>query len=339
MFAPQTLTRPLGFADRRPSAAARIWADIGWQRLSQICLGLQSLLFVASLALYRVTDIEVRWSSDLALLALAGAFVGAWIALVAAPGDSIPRRRVAEGLAACVLFLVLIQITAPMQYGALALRRPFVDAWLDRADHSLGVDVAQLTAWTAQFPWLVSILNAAYNSLAPQLVAPLILLPLAGDRDALWEYVWHLHTSLVIALICLALWPTVYVFTYRGFDPLVPPEMVEHCMRQLSSLHAGTFHVLTSQDMQGLISFPSFHTAAALAVTWALRRQRRWIWMPIALLNIGLVSATVLLGLHYVTDLIGTAVMLAASLGVYRRFLQPSEAATRPRALTASVGR
>ena len=64
---------------------------------------------------------------------------------------------------------------------------------------------------------------------------------------------------------------------------------------------------LTLQDMQGLISFPSFHTAAALAVTWSLRRQRFWIWMPIALVNVGLVSATVFLGLHYVTDLIGTA--------------------------------
>ena len=41
-----------------------------------------------------------------------GALVGAWIALVTIPGDSIPRRRMAEGMAAAVLFLSLIQITA-----------------------------------------------------------------------------------------------------------------------------------------------------------------------------------------------------------------------------------
>ena len=75
-----------------------------------------------------------------------------WVALLAIPGDSIPRRRVAEGLAAAVLFLSLIQITAPMQYGAMALGRPFIDVWLDTADRWLGIDVAQLTAWTAQFP-------------------------------------------------------------------------------------------------------------------------------------------------------------------------------------------
>ena len=332
MFAPLTLTRPLGIgrrsADRagladRAGGPAVAWADVGWHRLSQVCLGLQVVLFATSLVLYRVTAIEVRWSSDLAYFTLVGALLASWIALIAVAGNSIPRRRVAEGVASVILFLTLIQITAPMQYGALALGRPFVDPWLDSADRWLGIDVAQLTAWTAQFPWLVSMLNVSYNSLALQLFVPLVVLPLAGDRRALWEYLWHLHVSLIGALICLALWPTVYVFTYRHFDPLAAREMVEHCMTQLWALRAGRFHVVTMQDMQGLISFPSFHTAAALAVTWALRRQSRWIWIPIALVNVGLVSATVLLGLHYATDLIGTAALLGASLVMYRRWCEP----------------
>jgi hypothetical protein len=332
MFATRTLTtQPLGvdqcgFAERG-SGSAFVWADVGWQRLSQVCLGLQVLLFGTSLVLYRATDIEVRWSSDVGFLALLGGLLAAWMALLAIPG-SITRRRLAEGLAAAILFLSLIQITAPMQYGALALGRPFIDGWLDSADRWLGIDVALLTAWTAQFPWLVSALNVTYNSLAPQLFVPLVVLPFAGDRSALWEYLWHLHVSLIGALICLALWPTVYVFTYRHFDPLVSPAMVESCMRQLWALHAGTFRVVTLQDMQGLISFPSFHTAAAIAVTWALRRQSRWIWMPIALINVGLVSATVFLGLHYVTDLLGTAALLGASLVMYRRWCQPALAAS-----------
>ena len=321
MFAPRTLTLPLLL--RRGSGFTLVWADVGWHPLSQVCLSLQVVLFAAGLVLYRVTAIEVRWSSDLAYFTLVGALLASWMALITVAGNSIPRRRVAEGVAGVIVFLTLIQITAPMQYGALALGRPVVDAWLDAADRSLGIDVAQLTAWTAQFPWLVAVLNVSYNSLATQLFVPLVLLPLAGDRRALWEYLWHLHVSLIGALICLALWPTVYVFTYRHFDPLAARDMVEHCMTQLWALRAGRFHVLTMQDMQGLISFPSFHTAAALAVTWSLRRQSRCIWMPIALINVGLVSATVLLGLHYATDLIGTAVLMGASLVMYRRWCEP----------------
>jgi hypothetical protein len=316
MFASRTLAPPV-FAAGKPAWSG--WADYGWQRVSSACVALQGVLLVGSAALYRATNLDVRWSSDTAFLVLIGALSALWAALLVVPGDSTARRRLAEGVAATVLFLSLIQLTAPMQYGAIALGRPFVDVWLDRADHLLGIDVATLTAWTAHYDWLVAALNVAYNSLVPQLLLPLVVLPMAGDRDALWEYLWHLHVSLFGALICLALWPTVYVFTYRHFDPLVPPALVEHVMSQLRALHAGTFRVVTLQDMQGLISFPSFHTAAAVAVTWSLRRQRCWMWMAVALLNVGLVSATVLLGLHYVTDLLGTALLLAASLAIYRR--------------------
>ena len=321
MFAPRTLTRPL-LLDRG-SGSAFVWADVGWQRLSQVCLGLQLLLFGASLALYRATAIEVEWSSDVGFLALVGALLAVWIALLAVPGDSIPRRRVAEGLAGAILFLSLIQITAPMQYGAVALGRPFADPWLDRVDRSLGFDVAQIRAWTGQFPWLVSVLNATYNTLAPQLFVPLILLPLVGDRDALWEYLWHLHVSLAGALFCLAVWPAACAWVYYNYDPLVPQALTQHVTFQIRDFHAGRLHFIALTDMQGLISFPSFHAAAACAVSWALRRQSRWIWIPLALINVGLVSATVFLGLHYVTDLLGTAALLGGSLWMYRRWLQP----------------
>jgi hypothetical protein len=313
MFASRTLTRAVAVP-----LPVSVPADAGWQRISQLCLALQCVLVVTSVALYRATDIEVRWSSDAGFVALVGALLTAWIALVAAPGDSLPRRRVAEGLAAGILFLSLIQITAPMQYGALALGRPFIDGWLNSVDHRLGVDVAQVTAWTGQFPWLVRVLNATYNTLAAQLLIPLVLLPLAGDREALWEYLWHLHVSLAGALLCLALWPAICPFTFLHYDPLVPPALVQHLATQIADLHAGRFHVVALQDMQGLISFPSFHAAAAVAVTWAVRRQRIWIWLPVALINVGLVSATVLLGIHYVTDLAGTVVLLGVSLVLYR---------------------
>jgi hypothetical protein len=327
----EALARPPLLLEGARASRGHAWIGFGWQRLSQTCLALQVLLFAASLVLYRATGIDVLWSSEASLLVLTALLGVAWGALVALRGDSHAGRRMAETLAAVILFLALIQITAPMQYGAIALGRPFVDGWLDRIDRLLGIDVELITAWTAQYPWLISSLNAAYETLGPQLFVPLFILPIAGDRQALWEYMWHLHTSLIGALVCLALWPTVYVFTYQGFAPLVSPAMVESCMAQLWALHSGQFHTLTLQDMQGLISFPSFHTAAAIAVTWSLRRRSPWIWAPIALLNVGLVSATVLLGLHYVTDLIGTVVLLAVSLAMHRRWFQalPSMAPLR----------
>jgi membrane-associated phospholipid phosphatase len=71
--------------------------------------------------------------------------------------------------------------------------------------------------------------------------------------------------------------------------------------------------------MEGLVSFPSFHVAGAVMVTWALRQSR--VWMAILLpINLLLTVATVLTGVHYVADLFGTAAMCAISLWLYRRF-------------------
>lgn len=36
----------------------------------------------------------------------------------------------------------------------------------------------------------------------------------------------------------------------------------------MDALHANTLHVVRFDDLQGLVSFPSFHTAAALMFVW-----------------------------------------------------------------------
>jgi hypothetical protein len=317
--------------DRTPGdAVRRIWrrAAAGWQPLPQMCLALQSVLFGTSVILYRVVGIDVQWSSDAGFLALLAGLVAAWAVLTAIPRDSTPRRRVTDGLAALILLLSLIEITAPMQYGALALRRPFADLWLARADQWLGFDVASLAAWTAHHPDLIRLLNRTYDTLPAQLLIPLLVLPIVGDSDALWEYLWHLHIALIGALLCVALWPVLHVFAYRQFDPLVAHGWAQHATTQIRDLHAGRFHLLAWQEIQGLISFPSVHVAAAFAVTWALRRERDWIWMPVAVVNVGLVSATLLLGLHYATELIATAVLMAASLAMYQSWFDPRRTIT-----------
>ena len=159
-----------------------------------------------------------------------------------------------------------------------------------------------------------------YATFVPQLCVPLIVLPLVRDRGSLWEYLWHLHVCIIVAIVCSGLWPSACVFAYRRFEPLVPHVLTEQVTRQLMDLHGGRFHELRLSEMQGLISFPSFHAAGALLVTWALRRCRWWLWGVVALINVGQIDATVMLGLHYAVDLVGTAMLLGLSLWTYRRW-------------------
>ena len=77
----------------------------------------------------------------------------------------------------------------------------------------------------------------------------------------------------------------------------------------------------------GIITFPSYHTAVALICGWATWRIR-WIG-PLNAVFAGLVILTTLpIGGHHLMDLIGGAAVVAASLKVARAVEQrvPSEA-------------
>ena len=68
-----------------------------------------------------------------------------------------------------------------------------------------------------------------------------------------------------------------------------------------------------------MISFPSFHVAGALMVTWAFRRRPGWLAVLTAL-NTALVASTVLTGAHYGVDVVATVALFAVSILLWRRW-------------------
>ena len=60
-------------------------------------------------------------------------------------------------------------------------------------------------------------------------------------------------------------------------------------------------HTVIANRMTGLCSFPSLHVAAACLFPWAVRRIRG-VNVIVLLLNVGLVLATSVSGIHYVVD-------------------------------------
>jgi membrane-associated phospholipid phosphatase len=75
--------------------------------------------------------------------------------------------------------------------------------------------------------------------------------------------------------------------------------------------------VVRFNDIEGLVSFPSFHVAGALLVTWAFRHRQR-IFIPLIVLNTGLALSTVITGEHYVVDVLAAVTLVAVSVALYR---------------------
>jgi membrane-associated phospholipid phosphatase len=79
------------------------------------------------------------------------------------------------------------------------------------------------------------------------------------------------------------------------------------------ALRAGTLQSIKLDNLEGLITFPSFHTTGALMFIWAFRTVP-FVRGPAAALNISLILATPIDGAHYFIDLVGGATVAFAAI-------------------------
>jgi hypothetical protein len=302
---------PLDSIRTRVTAA---WADVGCSRMALLLAGLNVLTLVVAIVLFSASGFSLgletkrTWAE---FLVLVPAFA-IWAHYAAVPG---PARDWIIPQAAMVFMLLQVAgvLTAPTQYAAAALNRPTIDPVLAEADSWLGVSVPALTAWTAGHPWLVAVLHWAYFTLLYQLFLPVVVLTWWDDREALWEFAFHMILSGLVIISVFAFWPAACVFNELGFDSLIDQtRFITH----FAALRDGSMTVVPWEDIEGLVSVPSFHMVGAVLVTWACRRTwLLWLLLPI---NVLLVAATVLLGVHYFVDLVASGLLLTGSLALYR---------------------
>jgi hypothetical protein len=274
-------------------------------------------VFLAATApLYPLVGLSIAWPTVTPFAVGLGVVAAAWAYHAWMPGR--PNEWIiAEALAVTCLLVSLTSMAAPAQYAAIALRRPLIDPWLAAADARLGVYVPALAAWTQAHQVISWILTLAYVTLPLQLILPVFVLGLVKkDRGALWEFCFHYHFCLILTLASLAVFPAVCAFNYYGFTSTFDEARFT---AQFLGARKGTFTMIRFDDLEGLISMPSFHTAAGLMVTWCCRPYRRWL-IALSVLNILMIAATFMSGAHYFIDVVATLGLFAVSVFVYQRW-------------------
>jgi membrane-associated phospholipid phosphatase len=92
-------------------------------------------------------------------------------------------------------------------------------------------------------------------------------------------------------------------------------------------------HILTLDQLPGLTTFPSFHTAMGIICTWCSRGSIGLF--PLMLIINGLmIASTPILGSHYLADVIGGALLAIAAIYLLRSI----ETTCDPLASTSSEG-
>lgn len=199
-----------------------------------------------------------------------------------------------------------------LTYAVATFAMPLVDGRLAAFDAACGVNVPRIRQWAEDYPKLSVLLRFAYDTLLYQTAAVIGLLGLRGDRRRLESFVLAFMLAAVMALVLFTLMPANGPFVNYRFPASADQErFLEH----FRSLREGSRILVSYRGAEGLITFPSFHVAWALLLTWAFRGHWRW-FAAFAVLNSLVVVSTMTTGWHYFADVLGgAAVALAASIG------------------------
>jgi membrane-associated phospholipid phosphatase len=136
-----------------------------------------------------------------------------------------------------------------------------------------------------------------------------------------------LLTSAISALV-----PALDAFVYVDITPAVfarlSAQIYTH-VPTLEALRAGTLNMIRLNNLEALVTFPSFHTTGALLFIWTFWTVPYVRWLAV-IVNAGLIAATPLVGAHYFIDLAGGGAVAAFSLALAIRLYHRQSAAEKP---------
>jgi membrane-associated phospholipid phosphatase len=282
-----------------PTRAMLVWCLVGTMALTTI----------ASFALARLT---VDFSSNPWLpLAITCLLAISFFYRYRRPN---PHLCAVTEAAAQMLLILLFGIL--LTYAALTTNFPYRDAELYAIDRALGLDPRAYLDFVNSRPLLAELAGYSYQSLLPQFALVPMVLMVAGQLPRLRRWMIAFGLALIATSAISVFTPAVAAFVYLDLTPQVYANVASTVYTHvptLEALRAGTLQSIRLDNLEGLVTFPSFHTAGALMFIWALRTVPFVRWPAIAL-NFALIAATPIDGAHYFIDLVGGAAVAFAAI-------------------------
>ncbi|TIX42911.1 MAG: phosphatase PAP2 family protein [Mesorhizobium sp.] len=203
---------------------------------------------------------------------------------------------------------------------ASATQRPLADPILASFDARLGFDWLWFLSVTNN-KIIAPVLIFAYHALGPQVPFVLLLNIATNRNDRMLEFVAMLAMSSVLSGAIMALVPAEGAYAY--FKPTA--EQFSHFTSQAGMWHYETLMALRSGEpfdlimtnSNGLVTFPSYHTALGIMIVYALR-DYRWLFWPVGGLNAIMTIATLPEGGHHLIDVVAGAMVGVASVVAVR---------------------
>lgn len=304
----------------------------------QVLAGAMLANLAVLLLMLAATRLRIDWRSP-------GAFTYYGVCLLALAirlGLARSPHRVGVALASfaeyATTFMLIGLLGAVGSYPVSAASHGFYDPALQRIDEALHFDWLAWYALVSTHPSLQVAGRIAYEAIY---LTPAVMLGYFAWTGRRREAQTMLATFWIAAAITLAMFwfmPAVGPFAYLWHGPI--PYMPASELWQPELIPAMRHHIVHIIDpgaLRGLVSAPSFHTAAAvlyIAIAWPYRRLR---W-PVMGVNVAMLLSTPVEGTHYLADMLAGAAVALTSLGLIAWLERlPVRAALARRSTAAAV--
>lgn len=216
-------------------------------------------------------------------------------------------------------FSIVIMVVAPFSYLAAMSGFPLLDSELARFDAMLGFEWDNAARWVAERPALDRILQYAYLSLPYQSVAALLIGSVLRPGERNRELIWLTILGLSVCIAISAFTPALGKVGHVGPGYLAV----------IDSLRNGGWSVLDYNAFEGIVTFPSFHMAAAVFLIYVARHSRLALSVS-APLNLAMMAATPTAGGHYLIDVLAGGAVAIACILLVRRMERWNASAASP---------
>ena len=173
------------------------------------------------------------------------------------------------------------------------------------------IDLAKLVQWSTTHPVLYFIMEVLYDSLAYQMTYLPLLLILFGQFKRMHEYYFLLLLTAFIGYICYYFFPTTAPASV--IDSPYFTEAQRATGLKFAQIHA---YIEPSTHRGGMVAFPSFHVIWAWLCAFLIR-DFRFAFALLLILNTAIVFSCVLLGWHYILDVIASIAVLGIAHYTY----------------------
>lgn len=187
-------------------------------------------------------------------------------------------------------------------------------------ENYLHIPMESVVVWTNHHPKFKYLLGVTYDSLTYQMsVIPLFVI-FTCHFHLIREYYFHLLCTTLIGF-------SFYYF----FPTTAPASVLDSSLFSQEQIATGLkfqqiHHYITpTTNDGGLIAFPSFHAIWAILCV-NLVRDWKILCIALSVVNLFLIASCVLLGWHYLTDIIGSVIVLLISYYFFNKCKTDKEA-------------